>query len=207
MFTGRTLEELHQQLQDDNIATANLPVADAPRVAFLFTGQGAQYLGMGKELYANQPTFRETIDRCSDYILAQEGWSLVDLLYAEGAEAARLDQTVYTQPALFCVEYALATMWMAWGVTPSAVMGHSIGEYVAACVAQVFSLEDALKLVIARGRLMQTLPAGGAMAAVRAGQSVVEAVIAGFGGGVDRRLQQSIANGDFRRCRCRCALL
>ncbi|MBK5305038.1 MULTISPECIES: type I polyketide synthase, partial [Gammaproteobacteria] len=200
VFTGRTLEELHQQLQDDNIATANLPVADAPRVAFLFTGQGAQYLGMGKELYANQPTFRETIDRCSDYILAQEGWSLVDLLYAEGAEAARLDQTVYTQPALFCVEYALATMWMAWGVTPSAVMGHSIGEYVAACVAQVFSLEDALKLVIARGRLMQTLPAGGAMAAVRAGQSVVEAVIAGFGGAVSiaafNSPSQTVISGD-----------
>ncbi|MBJ9978524.1 type I polyketide synthase, partial [Pseudomonas sp. S75] len=160
-FTGQTLEELHRQLLDDTLAMPSSPVTDAPRVAFLFTGQGAQYPGMGKALYASQPVFRDVINRCNDYILAHEGWSLIDLLYAENADAARLDQTVHTQPALFCVEYALASMWMAWGVVPSVVMGHSIGEYVAACVAQVFSLEDGLKLVLARGRLMQSLPAGG----------------------------------------------
>jgi acyl transferase domain-containing protein len=133
-------------------------------VAFMFTGQGAQYVGMGKGLYESEPVFRQQVDYCADALRAHLGLDLRDLLYPppERADEAaeRLQQTAITQPALFVIEYALARLWMAWGVQPDALIGHSIGEYVAACLAGVFSLDDALALVAARGRMMQALPAG-----------------------------------------------
>jgi acyl transferase domain-containing protein len=138
-------------------------------VAFLFSGQGAQYPGMGAELYRAEPVYRAEIDRCSELLAPHLGFDLREVLdptLAQAEEAGqRLGQTAVTQPALFAVEYALARLWMSWGVTPSAMLGHSIGEYVAACLAGVFSLPDALALVAARGRLMQDLP-GGAMLSV-----------------------------------------
>ncbi len=150
------------------------------RVAFLFTGQGAQYAGMARELYATQPAFRRTIDRCDELLRPHLPAPLLSVLYPEPSKAdspAQIDQTVFTQPALFALEYALAELWRAWGIVPSAVMGHSIGEYAAACVAGVFSLEDGLRLVAERGRLMQALPGGGAMAAVFAGIDRVSAAV------------------------------
>jgi phthiocerol/phenolphthiocerol synthesis type-I polyketide synthase E len=133
-------------------------------VAFLFSGQGAQYPGMGADLYRAEPVYRAEIDRCSELLAPHLGFDLREVLdpapgQAE-AMAQRLARTAVTQPALFAVEYALARLWMSWGVTPSAMLGHSIGEYVAACLAGVFSLPGALALVAARGRLMQDLPAG-----------------------------------------------
>jgi hypothetical protein len=138
-------------------------------VAFLFPGQGAQYVDMGKELYESEPTFRKYTDQCAGLLLPHLGLDLREVLYPEAAQsesaAWQLEQTWLTQPALFAVEYALAQVWLEWGVQPQAMIGHSLGEYVAACLAGVFSLEDALTLVAARGRLMQAQP-GGAMLAV-----------------------------------------
>ena len=137
-------------------------------VVFMFPGQGAQYVNMGRELYETERIFRECLDKCAELLLPQLEEDLRNVIYpkdgATKAAEARLTQTVFTQPALFAVEYAMAELWRSWGVRAEAMIGHSIGEYVAACLAGVFSLEDALKLVAARGRLMQSLPAGAMMA-------------------------------------------
>lgn len=149
---------------DSNRACINYQELRDRQVAFMFPGQGAQHTNMGLELYREEPSFREHVNNCSELLLPHLGLDLRSVLYpAEGQaeEASKLiDQTYITQPALFVIEYALARLWMKWGIRPQAMIGHSIGEYVAACLAGVFSLEDALRLVAMRGRLMQNLPAG-----------------------------------------------
>ncbi|HWF02185.1 MAG TPA: SDR family NAD(P)-dependent oxidoreductase, partial [Candidatus Angelobacter sp.] len=135
-------------------------------VVFMFPGQGAQYVNMAKGLYASEPIFKALVDKCSMLLKPHLGIDLGEVLYPSGesdivASTKRMKQTEWTQPALFVIEYALARLWMEWGIRPQSMIGHSIGEYVAACIAGVFSLEDALALVAARGRLMQSLPTGG----------------------------------------------
>jgi acyl transferase domain-containing protein/acyl carrier protein len=157
------------------------PAASRPlRVAALFTGQGAQYAGMGKRLYESQPTFRAALDRCAALLANELPRPLLDVMWAlKGTpDAGLIDHTAYTQPALFAVEYALAELWRSWGVVPDIVTGHSVGELSAACVAGVLSLEDALRFVAARGRMMDALPAGGAMVAVAADEAIVSALLA-----------------------------
>ena len=141
-------------------------VADAGGrpVAFMCSGQGAQYAGMGRGLYQSEPVYREQIDRCCEALDPHLGLDLRSLLFPADGEAetaaATLEQTQNTQPALFVVEYANARLWMHWGVEPAAMIGHSIGEYAAACLAGVLPLDAALALVAARGRMMQSLPPG-----------------------------------------------
>jgi acyl transferase domain-containing protein/acyl carrier protein len=153
----------HKRIEDGH------QVVEKPPVVFMFPGQGTQYVGMAAELYQCEPLFRQFFDQCCDRLRTHLEFDLRDVLYPLAGNISAAEQqlrhTSVTQPALFSIEYALAQMWMGWGIVPQAMIGHSIGEYVAACVARVMSLEDALWLVARRGELMQEL-AGGAMLAV-----------------------------------------
>ncbi len=177
-------QKLADFLQGDETKGVFTGQSDTQTVAFLFTGQGSQYVEMGRELYETQPTFRKTIDQCNEILEKYLEVSLLDVLYPsiapKGEVSSLIDQTAYTQPAIFTIEYALAKLWESWGIKPDVVMGHSVGEYVAATVAGIFSLEDGLKLISARGRLMQQLPAGGEMVAVMASESKVEPIISPY---------------------------
>src|SRR5690606_6212242 len=140
------------------------------QLVFVFPGQGAQYLNMGHELDLHEPVFREAIDVCAELLKKEIGEDIREIIYAETANTSaeqRLNNTFYTQPSLFITEYALAKLWMSWNIHPDILIGHSIGEFVAAHLAGVFSLEDGLHLIASRAKLMTTLPEG-SMLAVRA---------------------------------------
>ena len=147
-----------------------------PSVVFMFPGQGAQYVGMARALFESNLEFRSTVETCCDALARHLDHDLRRIIFpaAEDAEAASrlLSETRFTQPALFVIEYALARLWMSLGIRPAAMIGHSVGEFAAACIAEVFSLEDTLRIVAERGRLIQSMPRG-AMIAVAAAENEV----------------------------------
>ncbi len=169
-FAAATTEEARRLLSSreaSRVFTGQAPTA-APGVVFMFSGQGSQYVNMGRELYETEAIFRAQIDGCAERLMPDLGLDLRDLLYPPEQESAaadqRLSRTRFTQPALFSIEYALAQWWMTHGIAPAAMAGHSIGEYVVACLAGVFSLEDGLHLSAIRGRLMDEMPSGSMLA-------------------------------------------
>src|SRR5262249_28295961 len=138
-------------------------IEPAPPVVFMFPGQGAQRVQMARELYLKEPQFSSVLEECAERVRALSGIDLTQVLYPSEpstAEGSLLDKTSVCQPALFAVEYAMARLFMSWGIRPSMMIGHSLGEYVAACLSGVLSLEDALALVVERGRLMELAPKG-----------------------------------------------
>ena len=182
---ARTTAELSDRLTalargDDvpGVKRATLPRRDPPRVAFIFTGQGSQYSGMARRLHQTNRVFRDAFDRCAELLSPYLDRPLHEVVFGAGEAQGDLDNTGYTQPALFAVEYALAETWRSLGVTPNIVAGHSVGEIVAATVAGVFTLEDGIRLIARRGALMAALPGGGAMAAIAASEQDVDAAIA-----------------------------
>lgn len=163
ILVAQTPEETVHRLTVGDVRTGWTDTSDRP-VVFMFPGQGSQYVNMARELYEQESIFQEECDRCFALLQAEQGINLHQVLYPKTSDVSnatqQLTQTAITQPALFVIEYALAKLWMSWGVQPTSMIGHSIGEYVAACLANVFSLKDALTLVAVRGKLMQQQPPG-----------------------------------------------
>ena len=192
-----TTAELREQLRAflDGEETPGLyagkPFAGPQKTAFLFTGGGAQYAGMGRELYETQPLFRQILDECDELFRAEFGLSLLEVLYSDSDGASsRIDELPFMQPALFAIGYALAKLWETWGVRPDVVMGHSAGEYAAACLAGVFSFADGLRLTATRGRLMSTT-AEGAVFVLETNDETARAATEPFAG----QASLSIVNG------------
>jgi acyl transferase domain-containing protein/NAD(P)-dependent dehydrogenase (short-subunit alcohol dehydrogenase family)/SAM-dependent methyltransferase/acyl carrier protein len=183
---GATSEELRERLGGFRDGTTPAGVSSGkvatrrPSVGFLFTGQGAQYVGMGRGLYKTQPAFRRAMDRCDEILRPIMGRSILELVYPAPGVEPPIDDTTFAQPALFALEWAVCEMWKSWGIEPDYVIGHSAGEDVAACVAGVFSLEDGLRLIAERGRLMGALPREGKMVAVMTSEERVRAAVAPF---------------------------
>lgn len=177
-FSFSSLDDLRSRLK----AALGRPAAqrrgEAPRIAFMFTGQGSQYHGMARRLLQSSDCFRQQMSRCNDLVRKHTDTDLFTILW--GPDATRIDQTRYTQVALFCVEYSLALLLQSGGITPSIVLGHSVGEFTAACLAGVFELEPAIRLLCLRGGLMQDETAEGAMAAILASAADVAALVQGL---------------------------
>jgi len=167
-LAGKNVKNIYVKLESSKLN---------PKIVFLFTGQSSQYPQMGRDLYETHPLFKTIIQRCDTILKPYLAYSLIDLLYDETIATQYIHQTNYTQVVIFAIEYALAQLWQSWGIKPAVVVGHSVGEYVAACIAGIFSLEDGLKLIVTRGRLIQALPAHGSMAAVVASEEKVTAII------------------------------
>ncbi|RLU00286.1 type I polyketide synthase [Ketobacter sp.] len=173
------VDKLKQVAEGVSVAASFTGDGSAPVTAqaWLFTGQGSQYAGMAQELYDTNPAFKAHLDACEKLFEQETGASLLELLW--GDRSAEIDNTQYTQPAIFALEYALAQHWLALGVKPNVMVGHSVGEYAAAVVAGIMSLEDAMKLIVARGRLMVEQCETGDMAAILTTRDQVDALLAG----------------------------
>ena len=182
-------QQLQQQLTDYLArketagVTQSIVSNKTKQICWLFTGQSSQYVGMGEGLYNTQPVFKAALDSCAAILTRYLDRHLLEIIFTTDknkteSQSREINRTVYTQPAIFSLEYALAQLWLSWGIKPDYVAGHSIGEYVAACIAGVFTLEDGLKLVANRGRLMEELPSSGGMLAIFSSQAEIADLIA-----------------------------
>ncbi|MFT5193588.1 MAG: amino acid adenylation domain-containing protein [Candidatus Promineifilaceae bacterium] len=164
------VSEAIERLRSKNAGVRTELKSAEPEIVFMFPGQGAQFVGMGRELYQNEPVFTNALDQCADILQPYLGLDMRSILYPENSDdpeaAHQLKQTGLAQPAIFMVSYAQAMLWQSWGIAPDLMVGHSVGEFAAATLAGIFSLQDALKIIAGRARLMQDLP-GGSMRAVR----------------------------------------
>lgn len=175
------LEKLEKNEEDPYCIKPVLPENTRHITAFLFTGQGCQYKGMGERLYESNPFFKNIIDECTACLKIETGPSFTDIMFGIN-NSYSIDDTVWAQPAIFIIEYAVAKLWEHWGVKPDYFIGHSIGEYAAACLAGIFSLPDALKMITARGRLMQQLDCPGKMVAIMVNEEKARKIIQGYDG-------------------------
>jgi len=176
------IEALSNRTASPGAYSGQVPVGEKPPVVFLFTGQGSQYAGMGRELYQRFPVFRATIDSCDAFLRDQ---SLIDVsiamvIQSDASDDSLLSSTLLAQTCLFSFEMALFDLWQSWGIAPDAVLGHSLGEYSAACAAGVFGVEDGLRLLVARGRLVESLTSEGEMATVFATEDELKPYLAQF---------------------------
>ena len=177
-FVAGSIEELISLLSKGT--KAELPYYHSPKVALMFTGQGSQYVGMAKELYQNLPAFKQVVDECSEAFYPYLQQKITDFIYGDGADERILAQTNITQPVVFTIDYAIGKTVMNLGVKPFCMLGHSVGEWVAACLAGVVSLQDAARLVAIRGKLMHELKTAGTMAAVFTSSSALESLLEQF---------------------------
>ncbi|WP_230253331.1 type I polyketide synthase [Rhodopirellula halodulae] len=169
----KQLTSLSEGKKGPGIRSGHTVTSRSTRTAFLFTGQGSQAPGMGRGLYETHGVFREAMNQCDEGLKDLLPKRLLDVLYGDEQDSNLIHQTKYTQPALFAIEYSLAQLWLSWGVKPHVVMGHSVGEFAAACVAGIVTLDDALRLIAHRGRLMGALPEGGGMTAMFESSDVI----------------------------------
>ena len=185
VFSDRSATSMKKSLAEFAASGGGEPVRmENSKIGFLFTGQGSQYPNMGRGLYDAEPVFRKSVQQMAGLLDAEFDIPLLKVLYpdtdAANGQPSLLDNTAFTQPALFVVEYALAELWRYWGIEPDAVAGHSVGEYVAAAVAGIFSAEDGLRLIAERARLLSQLPVGGGMVSVFASRATVERAIINY---------------------------
>ncbi len=187
------LNDFVQDIKSEKYVVSNPELNRNTSIAFLFTGQGAQYFGMCKNYYTTFDVFKNAIDECDEIMKSNLEHSIKDILWSETIDKNLIHQTKYTQPALFVIEYALSKLWMSFGVKPSALIGHSIGELVALTIANAIELQDALKLVIARAALMNSLPTNeGSMASVFCNEENLKPLL--HGSNVDLAAVNSIKN-------------
>ncbi|PSB57478.1 hybrid non-ribosomal peptide synthetase/type I polyketide synthase, partial [Chamaesiphon polymorphus] len=168
-----SLQSYRQHAVVPALQTGRVTAPKPPSIVYLCTGQGCQYANMGRTLYDTQPTFRQALQECDRLLQAELGQSLIEAIYPAPDRPTLLDRVLYSQTAIFAIEYALAQLWLSWGIQPNILLGHSLGEYVAACLAGVFSLEDALLLVARRARYAQELTPTGEMVAVFASSTMI----------------------------------
>lgn len=187
VVVGGTRQEMSERLRQaveqagDSAGALGRRAADsAPGVVFVFSGQGPQWFAMGRELLAQEPIFRQMVEQCDALLHPYTGWSLLAEL-AASEESSRLDQTEVAQPAIFALQMGLDALWRAWGIQPAGVLGHSIGEVAAACSAGSLTLEEAIKLVYHRSRLMQRATGNGQMASVELSSTAAAQRIAAYG--------------------------